>query len=112
MPVDDPGRVDGLEHVAVLHEEIIEALHNLLDRLQVALHSIFVILANRSLDREVDVLQHWEEDLTENFAPEIEVERRNAMIQDLEQDFHGEDLVLRILVVSRKISQIRHDGEP
>ena len=34
------------------------------------------------------------------------------MIQDLEQDFHGEDLVLRILVVSRKISQICHDGEP
>jgi len=68
----------------VLDKEVVEALHNLLDGLEVELHSSLVVLPDWSLYCEVDVLKHWEHDLTEDFPPEIQIKRLNSMFKYLE----------------------------
>ena len=77
-----------MQPLDVLDKEIVEALHNLLDRLEVELHSSFVVLPDWSLDCEIDVLKHREDYLTEDFPPEIQIERLNSVLKYLEQCLH------------------------
>lgn len=73
-----------MKFLKVLYEEIVEALYNLLNRLQVELDSRLVVLSHWSLNCKVDVFKHWENHLAEDFSPEIQIESLNSMLQDLE----------------------------
>ena len=102
---------DKAELVQVANEEVIEALHNGLDGLEVE-SALFVVVAPRwCLDRKVDVLKHREENLAKNLAPELKAEDLDALLQDLEQDFKRFLLVF-IGLVECEVCQVSQDGEP
>ena len=74
------------ELVQVANEEVIEALNDGLDGLEVESALFVVVAPRRCLDCKVDVLEHREENLAQNLAPELKAKDLDALLQDLEQD--------------------------
>ena len=107
----DVDRQDEAELLKVCQEEVIEALDDGRDRRNVELPLFVIVLAARCLDGKVDVLHHREEDLAENFAPDLQSEDVDSLLKHLEEDVKGIHLVL-VLLVKGQVCQVGQNGEP
>ena len=63
------------------------------------------------MNGQIDVLEHGEEHLAEDLLPELEVEEVDSLLQYLEEDVQGLDLIF-IGLVQAQISQVGQDWEP
>ena len=64
----------------ISHQEVIEALYNSLNGLQVESALFVVVLSAGSLNCQIDILKHWEEHLTENLSPEFKAKDFNSLL--------------------------------
>ena len=64
----------------IAQQEIVKALHDTLDRLQIESALLIVIPTTRCMDREIDVFKHGKEDLAKDFLPKFETEDVNTLL--------------------------------
>ena len=72
------------ELVEVTDKEVVEALDDRLDSLEVEGALFVVVTSWGGLDGKVDIFQHWEEDLAQDLTPELQGENVNTLLEDLE----------------------------
>ena len=105
------GRDNVAEMLQVTQQEVVEALHDTLDRLKVESALPIIVPAARSLDSQIYVFKHGEEHLTENFLPKFEAEDVNSLLQNFEEYVHRLLLVF-VCLIKRQVGQVRQDREP
>ena len=64
----------------IAQQEIVKALHDTLDRLQIESALLIVIPTTRCMDREIDVFKHGKEDLAKDFLPKFETEDVDTLL--------------------------------
>jgi len=75
---------DEAKLVQITDKEVVETLNDGLDGLQIE-STLFVVVAPRgSLDSKIDVLEHREQNLTQDLPPELQAEYFYSLLEDLE----------------------------